>query len=460
MVDNHHTLNVKMNNKLPLSENEISNLLRRDQLNLDLRGINLSGDTSLFLYDAIISNRLLAYKCVNVSNCRLSSREIESIIKAVTQIKYLESFICSNNFLTKDTGLIISRLLGAQGRLNELNVSNNDLGDIGVASIAGAFTIELSIGMSIKNLSLNTLTILDLSSNNFGDMGVLALCRGLTHYWKEGSKVGQRSMLKTLRLQNNAITDRGAQCLAQLLTTTSIPSNDFRYQYIETMKELFVSDNPIGSQGMIALIETSSHLSHLALARCRPDFTVLKSLSNLLNDSISIALEEIELDFTENSSRDLVTEVERLHSSSLVSNTSFLSEVLRSIDKNQTNALNRITFGSLRDIIQSSLSTYQQRNTKNSFIRDLEEALSVLRRMALSQPTTELLTSSNGERFEDRANREHTNRLSNTDQSFNHSYRDFNDHESMVNHGRVTPWLEQQNKDISRIREEHAVRID
>jgi hypothetical protein len=67
-------------------------------------------------------------------------------------------------------------------RLQLLDVSENMLGDIGIASIAGAFTMDLSeippSSSSSVLVSLVTLVILDLSSNDFGDMGLLALCRG------------------------------------------------------------------------------------------------------------------------------------------------------------------------------------------------------------------------------------------------------------------------------------------
>jgi hypothetical protein len=62
-----------------------------------------------------------------------------------------------------------------------LNLSRNELGDLGVSAIAAIFgsveVVDFRIRQSILPISALSLSVLDLSYNDLGDSAALALCK-------------------------------------------------------------------------------------------------------------------------------------------------------------------------------------------------------------------------------------------------------------------------------------------
>ena len=245
---------------------------------------------------------------MNFSCCQLTPEGLEILLGK--ELLFLTTLSIRDNNLRKAAGYVIAKLFGSKGKIRVFDVQNNSLGDVGVSSIAGGFSSELndmklripsSSSSSISpSLMLSKLSLyeLDLSGNDIGDVGVVALCSGLKSFVKNAHKVGRLLSLKILRLNRNRITDKGASSLAQLINLGNLPRNDTETgegdfitssnmkaacKSVESslpllLEELGLSDNCIGSHGVniILLAATRRPLSPDRIAEN-------KSLSNIRN---------------------------------------------------------------------------------------------------------------------------------------------------------------------------------
>lgn len=195
---------------------------------LDLSGGQLqSTDDAAFIAEYILSQRLFDFQTFNFSYCNLTPEGLDSLLRASIEQTSLEVFTVCDNRLPKSAGHALSKLLGARGTLRVLEVQNNGMGDVGLASIAGAFSSDLtSLQMNANGsvaappllmLSRLTLCTLDLSGNGIGDLGVETLCRGLQVCSKNVRALRGTMALRTLRLNRNKIGDAGAVALSFLV---------------------------------------------------------------------------------------------------------------------------------------------------------------------------------------------------------------------------------------------------
>jgi Leucine-rich repeat (LRR) protein len=312
------------------SENEIEAMLQTalQSRNLNLSGISLSSDLCLFIVDCIVSGKNLSFEKVSVDNCKLSPQGFEALITCAADFKNIEILTASSNGLPKEAGFCVSKLLGARGKLKILDLSSNNLSDVGVASISGAFTTDLSELEQRSSVSMLSLMELNLSCNSFGDMGILALCRGLTHFTRHATLAGRRCGLRSLKLENNNVGDKGALCLAQLLVSCSkihlstnatprSPSRGYDSDFgILKLEQLILNRNPIGPQGMIALLGIMSdessdgsrcYLTELGLANCKLATPVLDGLIANLHSSRTV-LSTVDLEIGESFAAQMLAE--------------------------------------------------------------------------------------------------------------------------------------------------------
>ena len=174
---------------------------------------------------------MLGFKKINFSYCNLTVQDFESVCKCAGKLINLESVILRGNNLPKTAGYIISKLLCTRGKLTDLVFADNFLGDVGVCAMAGAFSssfsdlplrIPLSTalnGMGVGSLLQSKLTLIsiDLSGNNIGDIGIITLCDGLKTLLNNCYNTQQKLPLKSLILNKNRITDKGATAIAELI---------------------------------------------------------------------------------------------------------------------------------------------------------------------------------------------------------------------------------------------------
>ena len=226
---------------------------------------------------------------MNFSCCQLSPEGLETLFGK--ELKSLTVLNIRDNNLRKAAGYVIAKLFGSKGQIRVFDVQNNSLGDVGVSSIAGGFSSELnnmklripSSSSSISSsLMLSKLSLheLDLSGNDIGDVGVIALCDGLKAFVKNAQKVGETVSLKILRLNRNRVTDKGASSLAHLINLGNLPQiiiEDKRMDGIHSimkaalrsedchlpllLEELGLSDNCIGSQGVNTILQAATRTS-------------------------------------------------------------------------------------------------------------------------------------------------------------------------------------------------------
>lgn len=302
-----------------LSERDIEEILADGaaSLDLDISGASLVEDIPYFVADCISRNSYYEFVHVNLNSTSISQKGYEVIMDLVAQYRDLETLSLRNNALQQDAGMALAKIVGAKGKLRILDVSDNFLGDTGLAIIAGALTADLSSTKHLRS-SLLSLEVLDLTSNHIGDNGLLALCRGIIHFAKHLASIDKISSLKVLKLDKNNLGEKSALCLSQLFQTC----REIGSLHVE---ELSLNDNPIGPPGISALFhavarkaktgdevenaasnfENNLHdikkrsgnfledsipdpnlrggtLMMLHLNRCRPDISVLEEFSSLL----------------------------------------------------------------------------------------------------------------------------------------------------------------------------------
>lgn len=271
---------------------------------LHFSGANLPGDSALFVADIICTRGLYSFSKADFSSCGLNGQAFEQLASCFRAAPGLQSLDLSRNDLTKESGLSIASILAGEGKLEILDVSDNKLGDAGVASLTSAFDKDISGLMPTKFLSILTLQVLDLSGNDLGDASILALSRGLLQFTKKSSAVNKPVALEVLRLDRNKLGDNSALCLAQLLQSSYATMQKSPRTTTFQLKELSISDNNVGEKGLIALLisvqETRDFsLKILKMSRCLPTVAVLDQLAEVLavQSGIFNALSVLELDF-------------------------------------------------------------------------------------------------------------------------------------------------------------------
>jgi Leucine-rich repeat (LRR) protein len=132
--------------------------------------------------------------------------------------------------------LVFAEAQGALGNLEQLDLSRNQIGDLGITDFSRQFPIR----------SLCALTYLDLSSNQIGDVGMIEFSRSIPigsmgalqelylHYNQIGDlgmiefsrsiAIGSLVNLKTLNLWDNTIGDEGMKAFALAIASGSLPS--------------------------------------------------------------------------------------------------------------------------------------------------------------------------------------------------------------------------------------------
>ena len=233
-------------------------------------------------------------------NCNKSIKEIKfyetSLIGSIFQI--LDSFL-KNNSLNKFsvhsclTGdgclhqLMALTIGGCSKSLKRIAITDNDIGDGGIADIITAMSVhpqleeltlsESGIGrnecIALSSLLRSTtqLQYLDLSGNDIDDEGIEVLVSGLAHL----------NRLQRLSLtQNRSITTKGWETFSTLLEMPGF-----------NLEELSIHSNGIGDEGIQVFakaLTSNSTLTRLILQTCGITAEGWAPLSKLLCDTSSV----------------------------------------------------------------------------------------------------------------------------------------------------------------------------
>jgi len=163
-------------NNIKITEEFVKDTLLSSGANftvLDVSGADLSGEEVYYLCDTILGYRLFAYQDVNVSYTNVTVG-FDTVVNTLVECKGLHTFCATNNELSHENGVSIARLLSATGSLKRLDLSTNKLGDKGIAAIFGSYSRDFTTDIALStNLSLFSLSELNLTNNDIHDMGVI-----------------------------------------------------------------------------------------------------------------------------------------------------------------------------------------------------------------------------------------------------------------------------------------------
>lgn len=163
------------------------------------------------LAKALASNTSLRFVYLTGNDAKAAGAE--ALASAITSSFSLETLDLGRNEIGPDGMASLTRSLkrcGPECRLKKLNISNNNLGDLGVIALGDAMS------------SYRNIVHLDVSFNNISQSGAVSLMAALRGY----------KALRSLFLDNNLIGDRGAKALAQSLSSMNISSLNIGFNNI------------------------------------------------------------------------------------------------------------------------------------------------------------------------------------------------------------------------------------
>ena len=99
------------------SEEEIRRILYRgiENKTLDFCGINFNDEYASFISDSILAENLFEFQHVTISHSKISQEGFTCIMSMISQFNCLETLVCRGIDLTKESALILSKLLQAPG---------------------------------------------------------------------------------------------------------------------------------------------------------------------------------------------------------------------------------------------------------------------------------------------------------------------------------------------------------
>ena len=386
-----------------LNENEIEHILKSgaERKCLDLSGHVINADHALLISDWIVSSHLFSFEHVNLNSCKIPQRGFDALVSCAVDFKELTTFSACANEFNREAGFAVSKLLGARGRLKRLNLSDNRFGDVGIASIAGTFTTDLSDLDGNSIVSMLSLTELDISGNCCGDMGVLALCRGLTQFSRHCAALGRFPSLKIIDLSRNNIGDKGSLCLAQLLASCTILPDTGTARAtprqrdgntsagVLRLERMVLDDNPIGARGLAAFFDMPVDVAlvlsikSLGLARCKVTIAVFDALISNLQTQTS-SLECIDLALTEQGANQIMLEqLELTKDSNSHKWTTLFRKLSEAVAECQHHRPMSLQLGALPEVIRTHCLRAKEDGNMDRFY-DLAGALDAMATMRVS----------------------------------------------------------------------------
>ncbi|CAI5638907.1 unnamed protein product [Oreochromis niloticus] len=231
-----------------LNELNDRSLVEEIQQSLTSGGVSID-KLSPAQWSALVFILLSSEKDLDVFNLKKYSASEEALRRLLPVVKASNKAVLSHcNLSVRSCGALSSVLNSQSSSLRELDLSNNDLHDLGVKILSAALqsphstleTLRLShcnlserscgALSSVLNSQSSSLRELDLSNNDLQDLGVKLLSAALQ---------SQHCTLETLSLSGCLITEEGCTSLASALS-----SNPFQ------LRKLDLSYNHSGDSGM------------------------------------------------------------------------------------------------------------------------------------------------------------------------------------------------------------------
>ena len=249
--------NVLLQTKFPLSNEMIDsravtvNILWDGTNNSTPDSLNLSdqceGDGAPFIAFGLCNNRTV--RTLDISNNNISDLGVHQIARALHENQTLQTLNISSNDIQADGAKAMAKALHENQTLQTLNISSNDIQADGAKVMAEALH---------ENKALQ---YLDISNNNILDNGVIAI----------SECIKKNSSLQELVISENNISSKGAKQIAEAvkinttLQNLDISNNKTSNDGVKfisdclkhncILKELNLSENEITNEGVIELSE-------------------------------------------------------------------------------------------------------------------------------------------------------------------------------------------------------------
>ncbi|XP_071391723.1 NACHT, LRR and PYD domains-containing protein 12-like isoform X2 [Centroberyx affinis] len=278
--------------------NEMNDHSLVEEIQQHLRSGSLSTDElSPAQWSALVFILLSSEEELDVFDLKKYSASEEALLRLLPVVKASNIALLSGCKLSERSCEALASVLSSQSSsLRELDLSNNDLQDSGVALLSAGLESphcrletlrlnqnkltekcckELSSGLSSQSSSLREL---DLSNNDLQDSGVKLLSAGLE---------SPHCRLDTLRLNQNKLTEKCCKELSSVLSSQS-----------SSLRELDLSNNNLQDSGVkllsAGLESPHCRLETLRLSGCKLSKRSCEALASLLS-SQSSSLRELDL---------------------------------------------------------------------------------------------------------------------------------------------------------------------
>ncbi|XP_041663097.1 NACHT, LRR and PYD domains-containing protein 12-like [Cheilinus undulatus] len=340
--------------------NELKDRSLVEQIQQSLRSGRLSTEKlSPAQWSALVFMLLSSEEDLDVFDLKKYSASEEALLRLMPVIKASNKALLSVCNLSERSCGALSSVLGSSS-LRDLDLSNNNLQDLGVEHLCGGFgglmdphsTLETlwlsgcnlserSCGALSSVLSSSSLRDLDLSNNNLLDLGVDQLCDGL---------MDPRSTLETLRLSDCKLSERSCGALNSVLSSSNL-------------RDLDLSNNNLQDSGVDqlcgGLMDPRSTLETLRLSGCNLSERSCGALSSVLSSQSSNLRD---LDLSNNNLQD--SGFKQLYGG-LMDPRSTL-ETLRLSDCN----LSEKSCGALSSVLSSQSSSLRELDLSNNDLQD------------------------------------------------------------------------------------------
>jgi len=213
-----------------------------------------------------ISDMMISLEELNISNNILGDHGAELLSEGITNTKTLRVLNISNNNIGPSGAIAIANALTNITSLEELNMSYNKLGDHGAELLSEGIT------------NTKTLRVLDISKNNIGPSGTTAIANALTN----------NTSLDKLNMSRNIVEQDGAKAIGKVITNNRKLKKLLLYDGEYDEGETYDDDDLIDKVSAMIIIRSLNNNNiitklSLAIRICESDINFVTGEAEMVN---------------------------------------------------------------------------------------------------------------------------------------------------------------------------------